>query len=80
MKDWLNKKKRWGHNDFIEKAVHFGTGHKEFLGYDLRENYFFVMFWDGKYREQDYKTEKKIEELKGMVERHLNITQKNINY
>lgn len=57
MKAWLNKKKNWGHIDFIEVPLNWGRRNKEFIGFDLRNNFFFRIFFDNKYREDDYKKE-----------------------
>jgi hypothetical protein len=57
MKNWLNKKKRWGHNDFMEVPLYIGNRNKEFIGFDFKGKYFFRIFFDYKYRENDLSDE-----------------------
>ena len=62
MSQWLTKKKKWGHSDFMQ------IGHKEFIGYDIKNKRFFTIFYDNKYREdvlyQDVMLKRLKEELK----------------
>lgn len=68
MKKWLIKKKNWGHIDFIEVPLKYSRRNKEFIGFDLRNNFFFRMFFDNKYRENDYTKEQVNREIKILEE------------
>ena len=62
-----NKKKKWGHSDFMQ------IGHKEFIGYDIKNKRFFTIFYDNKYREdvlyQDVMLKRLI--LKNLITKHI---------
>lgn len=51
LKQHLEKRKKQGIIDFIEVPLDYGRSHKEFVGYDLKYNSFFRLFYDNKYRE-----------------------------
>ena len=60
----LNRRKKAGLIDFIQVPLYRGYKYSEFLGYDLKGQYFFTLFNNGKYREDDYGTERVETELK----------------
>lgn len=54
MKRHLLKRKNANLIDFIEVPVKIGRCHKEFWGFDLKLNRFFMIFFDNKYRQDSF--------------------------
>ena len=54
MREALEKRKRNNIIDFIEVPIKWGRCNKEFLGFDLEHKYFFRIFFDNKYRQDNF--------------------------
>jgi hypothetical protein len=63
MKRFLDKNKKSGLIDYIEVPLCVGRAHGEFIGYDLKRNYFFIIFFDNKYREDKLRPENCLQRL-----------------
>lgn len=55
MEEHLKKRQRAGLIDFIEVPLEWGTRNKEFVGFNLQDKTFFRIFYDNKYRQDNFK-------------------------
>lgn len=78
MKEHLEKRKRNGIIDFIQVPINYGWSHSEFLGFDIKRRYFFVIFYDNKYRENDFDSDS-IERYKSKQADKLSEYEKGLN-
>jgi len=59
MRKHLQKRKNAGIIDFIEVPLDWGRCHKEFVVYDIEQDYFCRIFFDNKYRQDTENTPQK---------------------
>jgi hypothetical protein len=70
MEQHLKNRKKMLIIDFIRVPILWGRSFKEFVGFDLEHKYFFRIFFDNKYRQDNFKPEKRIEELRLRMEEY----------
>jgi hypothetical protein len=78
MKKHLYKLKKAGKIDFIQIELNYGRRYNEFLGYDLEQKYFFVVFYDNKYRENGF-TEEQINNMIYRLECDIDLLKDDLN-
>lgn len=71
MKRHLQKLKKASKIDFIQIELNYGRRYNEFFGYDFEQKYFFVVFYDNKYRENGF-TEDNINKIIARLEHNIN--------